>query len=59
MTRYVGWGAGMVDVDNDSLPDLFVVTGGVYPGVENKLPAYPFRTPRLVFRNLAAGVSRS
>jgi len=54
-TRYVGWGAGMVDLDNDGLPDLFMVTGGVYPEVERSLPAYPFRTPRLVFRNLGNG----
>ena len=54
-TRYVGWGAGMVDLDNDGLPDLFMVTGGVYPEVERSLPAYPFRTPRLVFRNLGSG----
>ena len=54
-TRYVGWGAGMVDLDNDGFPDLFVVTGSVYPEVERKLPAYPFRTPRLVFRNLGDG----
>lgn len=54
-TRYVGWGTGMVDLDNDGLPDLFLVTGSVYPEVEQKLPAYPFRTPRLVFRNLGEG----
>jgi hypothetical protein len=45
----------MVDLDNDGLPDLFLVTGGVYAEVERKLPAYPFRTPRLVFRNLGDG----
>jgi enediyne biosynthesis protein E4 len=54
-TRYVGWGAGIIDLDNDGLPDLFLVTGGVYADVERKLPAYPFRTPRLVFRNLGGG----
>jgi hypothetical protein len=54
-TRFVGWGAGIVDLDNDGLPDLFLVTGSVYPEVERTLPAYPFRTPRLVFRNLGDG----
>lgn len=54
-TRYVGWGTGMIDLDNDGFPDLFVVTGSVYPEVEKKVPAYPFKTPRLVFRNLGDG----
>src|SRR5262245_38502021 len=54
-TRYVGWGAGMVDLDNDGFPELFLVTDSVYPEVERTLPAYPFKTPRLVFRNLGDG----
>jgi len=54
-TRYVGWGTGIVDLDNDGFPDLFVATGSVYPEVEKKLPSYPFKTPRLVFRNLGDG----
>jgi len=54
-TRYVGWGTGVVDLDNDGFPDLFVATGSVYPEVERKVPSYPFRTPRLVFRNLGDG----
>jgi hypothetical protein len=54
-TRYTGWGTGVVDLDNDGLPDLFVVTGSVYPELERKLPQYPHATPRLVFRNLGDG----
>jgi enediyne biosynthesis protein E4 len=54
-TRFVGWGAGLVDLDNDGLPDVFMVTGHVYPEIERALPAYPLKTPRIVFRNLGDG----
>ncbi len=54
-TRYVSWGAGIVDLDNDGFPDLFWVTGSVYPEVEKKLREYPNRTPRVLFRNLGDG----
>jgi hypothetical protein len=55
-TRYVCWGAGIVDLDNDGLPDLFMATGHVYPQVERVLSQYPNKTPRVVFRNLGKGV---
>jgi len=57
-TRFVGWGAAIGDFDNDGWPDLFYVTGSVYPEIEATLPAYPFRTPAVLFRSLG-GVAAS
>ena len=51
-TRFVSWGAGMPDLDNDSWPDIFYVTGSVYPEVEKYFSQYPYRGPRVVYRNL-------
>jgi predicted nucleotidyltransferase len=54
-TRFVSWGTGIGDFDNDGYPDILVVTGSVYPEVERKLPDYPYKTPRILFRNLGNG----
>jgi hypothetical protein len=54
-TRYISWGAGIFDFDNDGYPDLFWVTGSVYPEVEKSLPSYPHKSPRILFRNLRNG----
>jgi hypothetical protein len=54
-TRYIGWGAGFADFDNNGLVDLAVVTGSVYPEVEGQFPKYPLNTPRYLFRNLGDG----
>jgi enediyne biosynthesis protein E4 len=54
-TRYIQWGTGFADLDNNGWPDIFVVTGSVYPEVEARYPQYPLKTPRLIFRNLGNG----
>jgi hypothetical protein len=53
--RYICWGAGIIDLDNDGFPDLFMTAGSVYPEVEKTLPQYPHKNPRVVFRNLGNG----
>jgi hypothetical protein len=49
--RYVEWGAGMPDLDNDGWADILYVTGNVYPEIERHFKEYPHRGPRVVFRN--------
>ncbi len=49
-TRYVSWGIVAADLDNDGNPDIFWVTGGIYPEVRNN-----YLTPRVIFRNLGKG----
>jgi hypothetical protein len=53
--RFVSWGVGFPDLDNDGWPDIFLVTGQVYPELEPVLPQYPRKGPRIVFRNQANG----
>ena len=54
-TRFVCWGAGIVDLDNDGLPDIFIAAGQVFPELEKHAPLFPYKNPRIVFRNLGGG----
>jgi len=54
-TRFISFGAGLVDFDNDGFPDILVSTGTVYPELSRFLPKYPARSPRILFRNLGNG----
>lgn len=35
-TRFLGWGTGFFDFDNDGWKDIYIVNGHVYPEVEGK-----------------------
>ncbi|MGA2349165.1 MAG: CRTAC1 family protein [Terracidiphilus sp.] len=54
-SRYIDFGAGMYDFDNDGYPDIMISTGSVYPELERLVPGYSTRSPRLLFRNLGNG----
>ena len=53
--RYVGWGAGFADFDNDGWLDLMWVNGNVYPEIEKYFDAYKHANPRLLLRNNGNG----
>ena len=53
--QYVGWGIGLVDLDNDGHSDVFQVNGHVYPELDERRTTETYRNPRLVYRNLGNG----
>jgi enediyne biosynthesis protein E4 len=54
-TRWLGWGCGFVDFDNDGWLDIFLVNGHVYPEVSqlDTEAGYPQR--KVLYRNLHNG----
>jgi len=54
-TRYVGWGCGFLDFDNDGWPDLLLVNGHVFPEVDRLKTDIHFRDRAILYRNLGNG----
>ena len=52
---YVSWGTCLFDLDNDGFPDIFWVTGNVYAEVEKINSKFPYKGPRVLFRNRGNG----
>jgi hypothetical protein len=53
--RFVSWGDCILDLDNDGWPDIFYVTGNVYPELERVFARFPARSQPILFRNLRNG----
>jgi hypothetical protein len=51
-TRFLGWGAGFIDYDNDSWPDIFISNGHVYPEVRETSLESGYRERKVVYHNL-------
>jgi enediyne biosynthesis protein E4 len=54
-SRYVAWGCGFIDYDNDGWPDILQVNGHVYPEIDTYDFDQKFKNPRLVYKNLGDG----
>src|SRR5882724_9784144 len=54
-TNYFGWGTMLLDVDNDSWPDLLLVNGHVYPEVDKQHLGSDYEEPRILYHNLGNG----
>lgn len=54
-TRWLGWGCGFVDVDNDSWSDIFLVNGHVYPEVERLTTEAGYAQTKVLYHNLGNG----
>ena len=51
-SRYLGWGCGFFDADNDGWLDIFYVNGHVYPEVDRIATAVGYKEPAVLYRNL-------
>ena len=54
-TKYVGFGVGLLDFDNDGRRDIFIANGHVYPQIAGRKLHLSYRQPRLLYHNLGGG----
>jgi hypothetical protein len=54
-TKYVGFGIGFLDYDNDGRKDIFVANGHVYSQLEGRKLHVAYKQPRLLYHNLGNG----
>ena len=53
--KYVGFGVGFFDFDNDGWKDIFIANGHVYSQLAARKLHITYRQPKLLYRNLGNG----
>ena len=53
--KYLGFGVGFSDFDNDGWRDLFIANGHVYSQIEGRKLHIAYRQPKILYRNLGNG----
>jgi len=51
-TRWLGWGCGFFDPDNDGWLDILLVNGHVYPEVEKLTPEAGYQQRKVLYRSM-------
>jgi hypothetical protein len=54
-TKYLGFGTGFIDFDNDGWKDLFLANGHVYAQLGGRKLHISYEQPKLLYRNLRNG----
>ena len=54
-SRFVAWGCGFLDYDNDGWADLMQINGHVYPEIAGHDVGQTYKNPRIVYRNMGNG----
>ena len=53
--KYVGFGVGFLDFDNDGWKDLFLANGHVYSQIAGRKIHLTYKEPKVLYRNLGNG----
>jgi hypothetical protein len=53
--RYVGFGVGFLDFDNDGWKDIFLANGHVYSQIDGRKLHLTYKEPKVLYRNLGNG----
>jgi hypothetical protein len=54
-TKFLGWGVGLFDFDNDGWADIFMSNGHVFPEVDTKKLHLTYKQRKIVYKNQGTG----